>query len=56
MPYHESAGTCMNAEKYNMVLTAYGTSVAHHWLPQALVLPTFIATFLSNRNAAWCVA
>jgi len=43
-----AAGTCGLAEKYNMVVSACGTLAARRWLPQALALPTFFATLLSN--------
>jgi len=42
-----------NAEKYNTVLIACGTPAACLWLPQAVALPIFFATFLSN---GWCSA
>ena len=46
--------TCWLAEKYNRVLIACGTSAARRWLPQALALPIFSTTFLSNGKRLWC--
>ena len=37
--------TCGECEKYITVLIVCGTPAARRWLPQALALPTFFATF-----------
>ena len=43
-------GTCGHAQKYNTILTSYGTSAARRWLPQALALPTFLRRFFNGKR------
>jgi len=41
-------------KKYNTVLIACETPAARRWLPQALALPIFFATFLSKGKRLRC--
>jgi len=46
----------MRQHTYNTDLIDCGTPAVRRWLPQALVLPTFLATFLSTGKRLLCGA